>query len=96
MAFHNKWWECAPSSKIVNGVLVQAVAPTREEIDQFINTKLTDPDILDDIYHRFTLTGGANKGMLNWAKKQFFFRNATPQQVQTICETVLSKSFIPR
>jgi hypothetical protein len=92
MNFAGTFWECAGGSRLVNGRVVEATPPSREDIDVFINSKLPDEQVQYDVYHRFVLTKNSFKSFENWAKKQFFFRNATIDQIRKIEQLVFASN----
>ena len=80
--FHGVWFECAPGSSIINGELVQAQPPAASDIELWLDRLTNSEMIRNDVVHRYILTKRGCKNFANWAKRQFFFRNATAEQIQ--------------
>lgn len=75
------WFECAPGSSIVNGHVINATPPSADQVTTWFAQYDTDLALRKEVWHRYVLTRGRTNGITAWAKKQFFFRNATPQQL---------------
>lgn len=78
LSFNGKWWDNAASN--------ESVAPTRENIDNWIPT--IDLQVASNVWHRYRLVGGRYKNMINWMKSTFFFQNATKKQLIQIEQLV--------
>lgn len=88
IVFNGKWFECAAGSQIINGVLVQAQPPSSEQVEMWLDRLKDDPAIREDVVHRYILTKRNCKNFTNWAKRTFFFRNASLDQVKR-CSNVV-------
>lgn len=82
------WYENAPSSKIINGEVVLAVAPTQEVLASWVSDLITNKELQAQVWHRFVMTR-RGKTLVKWAKAQFFFQNATKAQIQAVSDAVM-------
>jgi hypothetical protein len=78
------WFECAPGCEIVDNKIVQATPPSTDQVQEWIGLLASDQVLKSEVFHRFILTKGNCKSLASWSKRQFFFRNATPEQLSTI------------
>lgn len=89
MNFYGVWYGCAKGAQIINGQLVQDTPPSKEDVDAWIQTLPTSMEVINDVRHRYVLTKGSFRTFNSWARKQFFFRNATPKQIEECGRIVL-------
>lgn len=68
------WFECAADNA--------STAPSTEALKVWFAQYDTDNELQRQVWHRFNLTGG--RKLVAWARKQFFFTNATAEQVNTL------------
>lgn len=80
--FNGVWYECAPGSHIIDGKLIQAEPPTKAYVELWLGRLASSETIREDVIHRYILTKRNCKNFTNWAKRQFFFRNATAEQIK--------------
>lgn len=86
--FYGTWYGCAPGSTIVDGELIQPQPPSREHVDAWLELASNDNKIKNDVRHRYILTKRNCRTFTNWAKRQWFFTNATPKQIAKCAELV--------